>query len=91
MQALGKYNKSIYGVPKPPEKYLALSLGFNYVVKYSLHFLPTRLGGLHENLRKNVGERGFKFICSEFRPEEIPLLRKGIYAYEYMNSFEKFE
>ena len=73
-------------------KNLALSWGFNYVFKDSFQFLPSSLAALAENLRKDAGEHGFKFLCSEFRPDEIPLLlRKGIYPYEYMNSFEKFE
>ena len=92
MQAIGKYNKNIYVVPNTPEKYLALSWGFNYVFKDSFQFLPTSLAALAENLRKDAGEHGFKFLCCQFRGEAIPLfLRMGIYPYEYMNSFDKFE
>lgn len=54
----------------------------------SFQFLPTSLSKLVSNL--SAGD--FHLLKSNFPAEKIDLLlRKGIYPYEYINSFSKFE
>ena len=44
-----------------------------------------------DSLIKNLPENDFKYLSSEFSSEFLKLVKqKGVYPYEYMNSFEKF-
>ena len=53
----------------------------------SMQFLNSSL----DKLVKNVSDEDFKYLVEEFCSENIELLKqKGDYAYEYMNSFERF-
>ena len=39
----------------------------------------------------NLTDRDFKYLSEEFSNEQLKLVKeKGIYPYEYMNSFKKF-
>ena len=75
------------------EKYLCLRFGQHIVFKDSLMFMGSSL----EKLAKNLGDVGndkFKQLFASFpqnSPAEIELLlRKGVYPYDYMDSFAKF-
>ena len=76
------------------EKYLILSLGRYLVFKDTLMFLSTSLEQLGKNLRKS-GMDKFKTLRSEFpdaNKEQLDLLlRKQVYPYEYMDSWERFD
>ena len=40
---------------------------------------------------KNLSDEDFKYLVEEFGSENLEILKqKGIYPYEYMNSFERF-
>ena len=42
-------------------------------------------------LVKNLTDNDFKYLSQEFNDEQLNLVKqKGVYPYEYMNSFEKF-
>ena len=42
-------------------------------------------------LVKNLPDNNFKYLCEEFSIELLKSVKqKGVYPYEYMNSFEKF-
>ena len=43
-----------------------------------------------EKLVKNLSNNDFKFLLKEFNPEQIKLVKKGVYPYENMDSFERF-
>ena len=76
------------------EKYLTLSLGKNLVFKDSLMFLGASLEELGKNLKASGMEK-FKTLRAEFpntSSEQLSLLlRKQVYPYEYMDSWERFE
>ena len=42
-------------------------------------------------LVKNVSDNDFKYLSQEFRGDLLELVKqKGVYPYEYMNSFKMF-
>ena len=44
-----------------------------------------------DKLVKNSTDKDFKYLSEEFSGEELKLVKeKGIYPYEYMNSFKRF-
>ena len=74
------------------EKYLILSWGDHIVFKDSLQFLNFALDKLAANLLK-AGRDNFKQLLATYPdPEQADLLlRKGVYPYDYMDSWERFE
>ena len=45
-----------------------------------------------DKLVKNLGSEDFMYLSEEFSGEQLELVKqKGIYPYEYMNSFKKFK
>jgi hypothetical protein len=62
--------------------------GFRIRFIDTMQFLPSSLQTLVENLKKK-GE--FKAMKGHFGDKTQLLLRKGIYPYEYMDSWQKFE
>ena len=55
----------------------------------SFKFMASSLAGLVENLKKS-GLDKFVYLKKEFREKFELLTQKGIYPYDYMNSFENF-
>ena len=76
------------------EKYLTISLGKYLVFKDSLQFLGSSLGTLAKNIAK-TGLESFVQLRKKFHGFEAQdmrlLVRKGVYPYEYMDSWEKKE
>ena len=82
------YNMSINVIPCNMEKYLAFMLGRNLVFIDSFQFMSSSLS----NLVKNLPAEAFKHTGQVFQGEQLSLMtKKGVYPYDYMNSFEKFE
>lgn len=71
-------------IPNSMEKYMAFFLGENLRFIDSFQFLSSSLDALAKNLKE------FPILKSEFDNIEL-LTKKGIYPYEYMNSFERFD
>lgn len=73
------------------ERYVSFSLDKLRFID-SLQFLPASLESLVENLAQD-GMEAFPHLLSECdtNEEATLLLRKGVYPYEYMDSFDKFE
>ena len=77
-------------IPQTSERYVSFTLGDLRFLD-SFQFLPSSLESLVDNLKQD-GVDAFSHLCSEFQKDEIELLtRKGIYPYDYMNSFGRFE
>ena len=82
------YNMNINVIPCNMEKYLAFMLGHNLVFIDSFQFMSSSLS----NLVKNLPAEAFKHTGQVFQGEQLSLMtKKGVYPYDYMNSFEKFE
>ena len=83
---LSKFNCSISEIPNGLEKYMSFSLSKNIVFIDSMLFMNSSLDQLVKNLND------FKYLSSVFKEKQLELVKqKGIYPYEYMNSFKKFK
>ena len=66
---------------------MALPINENLLLIDSIQFTNYGLDVLVKNLLDN----DFKYLSHEFCDEQLKLLkRKGMYPYEYMDSFKKF-
>ena len=74
------------------EKYLTLTWGPHIVFKDSLQFMPCSLETLASNLLKS-GRGNFKhFLANTDNTKPVDmLLRKGVYPYDYMDSWARFK
>jgi hypothetical protein len=73
------------------EKYMAITVG-NFIFLDSFAFMSSSLDNLTKNLLKD-GEENFKHTLNgQYTSQQKKLLlKKGIYPYEYMSSFDKFQ
>ena len=91
-QNIGHFNnRRLNCIAQNTEGYVSFSLGKLRFID-SFQFLPSSLGNLVEDLAQD-GLQAFPLLSSETVDdmEAKLLLRKGVYPYEYMDSFEKFE
>ena len=66
---------------------MAFLLNKNLVSIDSMQFMNSSL----DKLVKNLSDKDFKYLIKEFGSKNLELLKqKGVYPYEYMDSFEKF-
>ena len=87
MREIGKVDANLKCIPNNMEKYVSFSLRRLRFID-SFQFLSSSLSKLVSN--KNPED--FK-IMKQFEPDEERrklMLRKGVYPYEYMDSFERF-
>ena len=79
---------SINCIPNNMEKYMAFMLGRHLNFIDSFQFMSSSL----ENLVSNLHKEAFKYTSEEFKNEQLELMiRKGVYPYDWMDSFEKFD
>ena len=90
MQRLGKLKGvPITCIPNNSEKYISFTVG-DFVFIDSLQFMNASLEKLVSNLAKE-GDGKFRVLKKYTPVEKVPLLlRKGVYPYEYVDSFQKF-
>ena len=87
MQKINKFDVEISVIPNGLEKYMAFTIDKNLVFIYSMQFMNF---GLYV-LVKNLTDNDFKYLSKEFNGEQLNLVKqKGVYPYEYMDSFKKF-
>ena len=66
---------------------MAFTINKNMVFIDSMQFKNSSL----ESLVKNLSDNDLKYLSGEFSGEFLELLKqKGVYPYEYMDSFKKF-
>ena len=83
-----KFNVKISVIPNGLGKYMAFTLNTNLVFIGSILFMNSSL----DKLVKNFGDKDFSYLSEEFRGKQLKLVKeKGIYPYEYINSFKKFK
>lgn len=84
-------NHKLQCIAQNTEHYVSFSLGGLRFID-SFQFLPSSLETLVDNLAQD-GLQAFPHLQNETesREEAQLLLRKGVYPYEYMDSFEKFD
>ncbi|XP_035211434.1 uncharacterized protein LOC118185651 [Stegodyphus dumicola] len=87
MQAVGKFkDEEIKCIPQNSEKFISVSLGRLRFID-SLQFLNASL----EKLAANLEPQQFQLTRTYFREKTDLMLRKGVYPYEYLDSFERFD
>ena len=78
------------------EKYLTVGWGEHLVFKDSYQFLPNPLDTLASNLLRS-GKEKFKQLTSAFTRDNVLhpsfdlLMRKGVFPYDYLDSWEKLD
>ena len=78
----------INAIPNNMEKYMSFMLGKHLVFIDSFQFTSQSL----DTLVKNLPKEEFKYTSKEFKNKEFDLMtRKGVYPYDYMDSFDKFD
>ena len=88
MQQIGKFDEKINVIPNNLERYMAIMLGKYLVFIDSLQFMNSSL----ENLANNLNLDSFKYTKEEFGDEKYKMMiRKGVYPYEYMDSWDRFK
>ena len=66
---------------------MAFAINTNLVFIDSMKFMNSSL----DSLAKNLSDNDFKYLSKEFSGEFSKLVKqKGVYPYEYMDSFKKF-
>ena len=66
---------------------MAFTINNNLVFIDSVQFMNSSLDALVKNLSAN----DFKYLLQEFSGDLLELVKqKGVYPYEYMNSFKRF-
>ena len=77
----------INAIPNNMEKYMAFMLGNNLVFLDSFQFMSSGL----EKLVSNIPRKSLKYTSQKFKGKKLDLMaRKGVYPYDYMDSFDKF-
>ena len=77
----------INAIPNNMERYMAFMLGNHLTFIDSFQFMSSSL----DKLVSNLPAEALKYTNKRFRKEKFNLMtRKGIYPYDYMDSFEKF-
>ena len=78
---------NINAIPNNMEKYMAFMLGNNLVFLDSFQFMSSGL----EKLVSNLPIKSSKYTSQKFKGKKLDLIvRKGVYPYDYMDSFDKF-
>ena len=87
IKEISKFDVKIIVIPNGLEKFLAFTINRNLVFIDSMQFMNSSL----DSLIKNLSDIDFKYLSEEFSGEFLRLVKqKGVYPYEYMNSFDKF-
>ena len=84
---LSKFKVKISVIPNGLEKYMTFTIDRNIVFIDIMQFMNSSLG----SLVKNLGDKDFKYLSKEYSRELLELVKeKGVYPYEYMDSFKRF-
>ena len=66
---------------------MAFTINRNIVFIDRMQFIKSSL----DSLVRNLGDRDFKYLSEEYSGELLELVKeKGVYPYEYMDSFKRF-
>ena len=78
---------NINAIPNNMEKYMAFMLGNHLTFIDSFQFMSSSL----DKLVSNLPAEALKYTSERFKKEKLSLMtRKGVYPYDYMDSFDKF-
>ena len=84
---ISKFDVKVSAIPNGLEKYMAFPINKNLVFIESMQFMNSTL----DALVKKLSDNDFKYLSQEFRGDLLKFVKqKGLYPYEYMDSFQKF-
>ena len=87
IKEVSKFDVKISVIPNGLEKYMTFTVNKNLIFINSKQFMNSSL----DSLVKNLSDNDFKYLSEEFSGELLELVNeKGVYPYEYMDSFKKF-
>ena len=87
MQEIDEFDVKVNGIPNGSEKYMAFTINNNLVFIDSMQFMKLS----SDPLVKSLSDNDFKCFSQEFSGDLLELVRqKGVYLYDYMDSFKKF-
>ena len=87
VQEIGRFDVKVNVIPHGFEKYMAFTINKNVFFIDNMQFINSSL----DPLVKNLSEMDFKYLSEEFSGAFVKLVKqKGMFPYEYMDSFEKF-
>ena len=82
---MSKFDVKVSVIPNGLEKYIAFTINRNLVFIDSMQLMNSSL----DSLVKNLSYHDFVCLSEEFSGEFLKLVKqKGVYPYEYMDSFE---
>ena len=82
-----KKNLSVNLIPNNMEKYMTFMLGNHLTFIDSFQFMSSSL----EKLVDNLPRESFKYTSQQFDEDKLDLMiKKGVYPYDYMDSFDRF-
>ena len=85
---MSKFIVNISVIPNGLEKYMKFTLNNSIVFIDSTLLMSSSL----DKLVKNLGSEDFKYLSEVFSGEKLELIKqKGIYPYDYFNSFKRFK
>ena len=83
-----KCQMNINVIPNNMEKYMAFMLGNHLTFLDSFQFMSSSL----EKLVSNLPKESLNYTSKRFKDTKFDLMvRKGVYPYDYMDSFDKFK
>ena len=85
IKEMNKFDVKVNVIPNGLEKYVAFTINENLVFIDSIQFMNLSL----DLLVKNLSDNDFKYLSEEFSHEML-VKGKGVYPYEYMDSFKRF-
>ena len=87
IKEISNFDVKVDVIPNGLEKYMAFTINRNLVFIDSMQFMNSGL----DSLVKSLVNGDFKYLSEEFSGKYLKVVKeKGIYSYEYMNSFKKF-
>ena len=87
MKEISKFDLEVSVIPNALEKYMGFTINTNLIFIDSMQFMNSTL----DSLVKNLSDNDFKYLSEEFSGEFLKLVKqKGVYPYNYMDSFKKF-
>ena len=87
IKEIGKFDVKVSVIPNGLEKYMAFKINANLVFIDTMQFMNSNL----DSMVKNLSNNDFKYLSEEFSGDLLKLVnQKGVYPYEYMDSFKKF-
>ena len=79
---------NINAIPNNMEKYMAFMFGKHLTFLDSFQFMSSSL----DKLASNLPREAFNYTSKQFKDKKFDLIaRKGVYPYDYMDSFKKFD